>query len=51
MPTWMPPLWNQFGFRWGGTYSSKKDAMHYEFMGTPADAAHHTARAQAQNLG
>jgi hypothetical protein len=44
MPAWMPPLWNQYGFRWGGDYASRQDAMHYEFMGTPADAAAETAK-------
>jgi len=39
MPSWMPKLWTDHGFRWGGTYSTRKDAMHYEYMGTPADAA------------
>ena len=43
MPQWMPPLWNKYGFRWGGDYASRQDAMHYEFMGTPADAAHFTS--------
>ncbi len=39
MPSWMPKLWTQHGFRWGGTYTTRKDAMHYEYMGTPRDAA------------
>ena len=39
MPAWMPELWKSKQFRWGGDYRSRKDAMHYEFMGTPADAA------------
>jgi peptidoglycan hydrolase-like protein with peptidoglycan-binding domain len=39
MPGWMPELWKGHSFRWGGDYSRRKDAMHYEFMGTPADAA------------
>ena len=38
MPAWMPQLWKSKQFRWGGDYKSRKDAMHYEFMGTPADA-------------
>ena len=38
MPDWMPELWAKYGFRWGGTYQSRPDAMHYEFMGTPQDA-------------
>jgi hypothetical protein len=38
MPPWMPALWKSKQFRWGGDYPRRKDAMHYEFMGTPADA-------------
>lgn len=38
MPRWMVELWKEHQFRWGGDYRSRKDAMHYEFMGTPADA-------------
>lgn len=38
MPGWMPELWKAHMFRWGGEYRSRPDAMHYEFMGTPADA-------------
>ena len=26
------------GFRWGGAYRGRKDAMHFEYMGSPADA-------------
>jgi len=44
MPAWMPKLWADYGFRWGGTYRSRPDAMHYEFMGTPADAARYIAQ-------
>jgi len=51
MPKWMVTLWNSHGFRWGGSYSTHKDAMHYEFMGTPADAKHQTSVAQKQHLG
>lgn len=39
MPGWMPDLWEAHMFRWGGTYRSRPDAMHYEFMGSPSDAA------------
>ena len=38
MPNWMVGLWEAHMFRWGGKYKSRPDAMHYEFMGTPADA-------------
>jgi hypothetical protein len=50
MPPWMPDLWTQYGFRWGGTYS-RPDSMHYEFMGTPQDAINQTTRARANRLG
>lgn len=43
MPSWMVEFWESHGFRWGGRYSRSKDAMHYEFMGTPTDAARITA--------
>jgi hypothetical protein len=46
MPSWMPDLWNEYGFRWGGDYSGRKDPMHYEFMGTPLDAEAMTVRAR-----
>ncbi len=38
MPAWMVELWTSKGFRWGGDYRGRKDAMHYEFLGTPEDA-------------
>lgn len=38
MPPSMVELWKARQFRWGGEYSGRKDAMHYEFMGTPDDA-------------
>lgn len=45
VPAWMAPLWNRYGFAWGGAYTGKKDFMHWEFMGTPADADAMTALA------
>lgn len=38
MPEWMPKLWKEWGFDWGGAYKGRKDAMHYEFTGTPDTA-------------
>jgi hypothetical protein len=35
MPRWMPQLWTGHGFAWGGAYTVRKDAMHYEYVGTP----------------
>lgn len=43
MPGWMVELWTSKSFRWGGNYKGRKDAMHYEFMGTPEDARRLTA--------
>lgn len=51
MPSWMPDLWNGYGFRWGGDYSGSKDAMHYEFMESVAAAASYTEQARAVGLG
>lgn len=42
----MATLWNRYGFRWGGNYSGTKDFMHFEFMGTPADAREMTDKAR-----
>lgn len=39
MPAWMPALWKDHGFGWGGDYRSRKDAMHYEFLGNTTEAA------------
>lgn len=39
-------LAHALGFRWGLDYKGKKDAMHFEFMGTPDDA-----RELARHLG
>ncbi len=38
MPDWMPALWKGHGFRWGGDYRGRKDAMHFEYMGTREQA-------------
>lgn len=49
LPAWVPDLWAQYGFAWGGHYSgSFKDPMHLEFMGSPADADDMTALAVDQ---
>jgi hypothetical protein len=48
MPQWMPRLWWDYKFFWGGWYNSVKDAMHYEFLGTPADARALTGKAKQQ---
>jgi len=37
-------IWKRYGFAWGGDWSRRKDTMHVEFLGTPADAAARVAR-------
>ncbi len=56
LPTWTPLFWNRFGFAWGGSYNDdghngKADSMHFEFMGTPADADAMTAMALFELTG
>lgn len=44
----MPPSANaiavKYGCRWGGTYTTNADPMHFEFMGTPTEARNIIAR-------
>ena len=45
MPARMVDAWTSLGFGWGGAWTgTRKDAMHFEFVGTPADAAARVAR-------
>jgi hypothetical protein len=49
IPTWVGALFNRYGWAWGGDYTgSKRDWMHFEFMGTPADADRMTALARKE---
>lgn len=53
LPPGISKLAAKYGLRWGGDYSgSRKDPMHFEFTGTPADAqaykAHLAKKAAAQ---
>jgi len=47
----MADLWNEYGFRWGGDFTTTKDWMHFEFMGTPADAKEMTEKARRELAG
>lgn len=47
-PQWLRDRWNRFGFAGGWDYSGAKDAMHAEFMGTPAQAAQLTEIARRE---
>lgn len=39
MPSWVPKLAAYYGLTWGGYYhGTRKDPMHFEFVGTPQDA-------------
>jgi hypothetical protein len=52
IPSWMPSLWAHYGWYWGGLYrGSFKDPMHFEFMGSPADARDMTRMAIADGIG
>jgi hypothetical protein len=44
MPPWMPVLWRDHGFRWGGDYSGRKDAMHFEYVKTLSAASEAVGR-------
>jgi hypothetical protein len=46
IPAAMARLWNTYGFRWGGDSPDTKDWMHFEFMGTPAEARAMTRKAR-----
>jgi hypothetical protein len=47
-PRWLVDRWNRYGFAWGGDYRGRKDAMHFEFMGTPDQAGAALALARAE---
>lgn len=47
MPMWVIEAGHTWGFSWGGDYhGTVRDPMHYEFMGTLADAIRLTDRIQ-----
>lgn len=48
IPAYMRGLFNAYGFRWGGDYTGREDPMHFEFMGTTADARSMTEKARLQ---
>jgi hypothetical protein len=52
-PVWMWQLFNRYGYAWGGDYvpPTIPDAMHHEFMGTPAQAVAATDLARAELAG
>lgn len=38
--------WEEAGFYWGGRYRIRKDTMHFEYLGSPADVQKHIAIAR-----
>lgn len=44
IPQQVVELWEAHGFRWGGRYGGKPDPMHFEFMGSVAEAKAHETR-------
>jgi hypothetical protein len=50
LKTDLPPAvvraWESCGFYWGGRYENRPDAMHFEYIGRPADVAAHLAKAR-----
>ena len=38
MPAFVPEAAKRWGLRWGGTYESRPDAMHFEWIGSRDDA-------------
>lgn len=52
IPDRVARTWNRYGWAWGGDYTGpRKDWMHLEFMGTPADADAMTALATRELTG
>jgi hypothetical protein len=53
IPNWVADeIFNPYGFAWGGDYSGRrKDFMHFEFLGTPAQADQATALLQRDGDG
>jgi hypothetical protein len=48
MPGTVVHAWKDLGFGWGGNYGGRKDSMHYEYNGTPQDAARRIAALTGQ---
>lgn len=44
IPEQVITLWETHGYGWGGRYKTKPDPMHFEFLGSIADAAAYTDR-------
>jgi hypothetical protein len=47
MPPSMVRMWEACGFYWGGRYTARPDAMHYEYIFRAADVPGHLRKAKA----
>jgi hypothetical protein len=47
MPPKMVRMWEACGFYWGGRYTDRPDAMHFEYIFRPADVPRHLKKAKA----
>lgn len=50
MPAWVPECAERWGLYWGGRYKSNPDAMHFEFLGTPADVSRYPTKKKDEEL-
>jgi hypothetical protein len=51
LPPGVVAMWWSCGFYWGGWYRGRPDAMHFEYVGRPADVAGHLAIARKHLAG
>jgi hypothetical protein len=51
MPQNAAAIGARYGFGWGGLYNSQPDPMHFEFVGTPGDAARLTQTTEVNDVG
>lgn len=51
IPPAVVQIWEACGFYWGGRYADRPDAMHFEYIGTPANVAADLERARAYASG
>lgn len=51
MPDWVRGLAHKWGLFWGADYSgNRKDPMHFEFLGAPADVANYPSTTQEDDM-
>lgn len=50
MPRWVVDTAQKWGLLWGGTYKTRPDAMHFEFVGRPSDVARYPLHTAPEEL-